>query len=99
MSDSPRKRSVLVCQHTSCIRQGSAKVLQAFQSADLPPDVIVIRSDCQGQCTSSPTVRVLPEGIWYCRVKEDDVSTIVQQHLKEKQPVREKLNPRIHGDY
>jgi (2Fe-2S) ferredoxin len=78
---------------------GSMKVLQAFQAAELPPDAIVMTSSCQGQCTTSPTVRILPEETWYCRVKEEDVNTIVQQHLQEHQPVKNKLNPRIHGNY
>ncbi len=99
MSNYAQKRFVMVCQHTSCIMQGSAKVLQAFQSADLPPDVIVMTSSCQGQCTTSPTVRILPEETWYCRVKEEDVKTIVQQHLQGQEPVTDKLNPRIHGNY
>ncbi len=86
---------VLVCQYTSCLENGSADVLAAFQSEEIP-GVKVIGSGCQGQCSSGPTVRILPEETWYCRVKPPDVPVIIEQHLKQGKIVKEKLNPRIH---
>ena len=90
------KRCVMVCQHTSCLENGSAKVLATFKEADLPEDVLVTRTDCQGQCSSGPTVRIVPEETWYYRVQPGDVSLIVEQHLKEGKRIETKLNPRIH---
>lgn len=87
---------VLVCQHSSCLRQGSARVLKALQAMTLPEGVQVIPADCQGQCSTGPTVRVLPDEVWYCRVKVTDLPRIVQEHLYEGNPVREIMNPRIH---
>ena len=89
-------RYVMVCQHSSCLRQGAARVLLAFQVADLPEDVVVLDSGCQGQCSTSPTVRILPDEAWYCRLKVDDVTLIVEQHLRNGIWVREKLHPRFH---
>ncbi|HAC63931.1 MAG TPA: 2Fe-2S ferredoxin, partial [Cyanothece sp. UBA12306] len=43
-----QQRLVIVCQHSSCKAQGSAKVLFAFQVANLPPDVVVRSTGCQG---------------------------------------------------
>jgi (2Fe-2S) ferredoxin len=60
------------------------------------PDLEVEACDCQGQCSSGPTVRVLPEETWYCRVRASDVPNIVERHLCGGEPVVEKLNPRIH---
>jgi (2Fe-2S) ferredoxin len=88
-------RKVLVCQYRSCLAQGSAQTLQAFIDANVP-DLEVEACDCQGQCSSGPTVRVLPEETWYCRVRASDVSNIVERHLCGGEPVAEKLNPRIH---
>ncbi|HIK29611.1 MAG: (2Fe-2S) ferredoxin domain-containing protein [Oscillatoriaceae bacterium SKW80] len=91
----PQYRCVIVCQHSSCLRNGSAEVLQAFR--DYPvPNVIIEGSGCMGQCSSGPTVRVIPDEIWYCRIKPHDVSLIVKQHLIGGQPVEAKLHPRIH---
>jgi (2Fe-2S) ferredoxin len=95
----PQKKFVMVCKHTSCMVQGASKVFLAFQMADLPDNVIVMESGCQGQCSTSPTVRILPEETWYFRVKSSDVERIVEEHLKGGEPVQELLNPRIHAHW
>ncbi|ACK66431.1 2Fe-2S ferredoxin [Rippkaea orientalis PCC 8801] len=91
-----QRRSVMICQHSACKIEGAAKVFLAFHLANLPPDVVIMSTGCQGQCSSGPTVRILPEETWYCRVKPQDVTLIVEQHLRGGQPVKEKLHPRIH---
>lgn len=91
----PEARCVLVCQHTSCTAAGSAAVLAAFEAAEAT-GFTVTATGCQGQCSSGPTVRIVPEETWYCRVKPTDVSVIVEQHLKGGKPVEAKLHPRIH---
>ncbi|MGB3204312.1 MAG: (2Fe-2S) ferredoxin domain-containing protein [Crinalium sp.] len=90
-----KQRCVLVCQYRSCLANNSAEVLAAFQAA-VVPEVTVIGAECQGQCSSGATVRILPEETWYYRVKPSDVSVIVEQHLKGGKPVEKMLNPRIH---
>ncbi len=89
------ERCICVCQHTSCKGNGSEAVLAAFEAADTN-GFIVKGTECQGQCSSGPTVRILPEETWYYRVQPDEVPRIVQQHLHEGKPIEEKLNPRIH---
>ena len=91
-------RCVLICQHQSCQRQGSIEVLDAFQSLKIE-GVTIEACGCQGQCNIGPTVRVTPDEVWYYRVKPQDVPLIVEQHLKQGEPVLDKLNPRIHPRY
>ncbi|MDX2216208.1 MAG: (2Fe-2S) ferredoxin domain-containing protein [Oculatellaceae cyanobacterium bins.114] len=90
-----KRRCVLVCQHRSCARNGSEEVLAAFQAEDLD-GVYASGSDCMGQCASGPTVQVMPDRVWYCRVTSEDVTSIVEQHLKADQPVESLLHPRFH---
>lgn len=71
-------------------------MLKAFERADLPTDVTVKGADCQGQCSSGPTIRIIPEETWYCLIQPQDVEQIVTQHLQGGQQVEEKLHPRIH---
>lgn len=92
------QKQVLVCQHQSCVANGASDVLAAFLSNSVPACTIVA-SECQGQCNVAPTVRILPDGVWYCRVKADDVSTIATQHLQQDQPVQRLLHPRFHARY
>ena len=94
----PEPRCVLVCQYQSCLKNGSASVLAAFEAQQVA-GVTVEASSCQGQCNTGPTVRVTPDEIWYCRVKPSDVQLIVEQHLKEGKPVEALFNPRIHARY
>ncbi|HBL12945.1 MAG TPA: 2Fe-2S ferredoxin [Cyanobacteria bacterium UBA11162] len=93
---SKRKEScILICQHRSCLAVGSADVLAAFEAVE-GIDFKVEAAECQGQCSSGPTVRIIPEETWYCRVKPSDVPLIVEQHLVGGKPIEAKLNPRIH---
>jgi (2Fe-2S) ferredoxin len=41
-------------------------------------------------------VLVTPDSTWYCRVKPEDVTEIVTQHLQLNQPVDRLLHPRFH---
>lgn len=88
-------RTVLVCQHETCPKQGAAAVAQAFRS-QAPADVVVQNVGCLGQCGNGPMVVVLPEEIWYAHVAVGDVLKIVEQHLQGGKPVREKLYPKFH---
>lgn len=90
-----KRRCILVCQGRSCSRSRAAEVLSAFQAV-VPSGVFVSPSDCQGQCTSGPTVRLMPDGTWYCHVKPSDVTAIVEQHVYGNQPVASLLHPRFH---
>lgn len=91
----PDAGCVLVCQHTSCRAAGAAAVLAAFEASEVV-GATVKGCGCQGQCSSGPTVRIIPEETWYCRVQPSDVSIIVEQHLIGGKPVEDKLHPRIH---
>jgi len=88
-------RRVLVCQYVNCLGNGSAAVLKAFSECSLD-EVTVVDNECQGQCNMGPAVRIVPDEIWYCRVKPEDVPEIVDCHLKQGKPVERLLHPRFH---
>ncbi len=90
-------RYVFVCQNQSCQRHNSQEVLKTFKAeTENLVDVNVEASGCLGQCSTGPTVRVIPDEIWYYRVQPDNVPLIVLQHLKGNKPVDDLLNPRMH---
>ncbi|MGB2925946.1 MAG: (2Fe-2S) ferredoxin domain-containing protein [Limnothrix sp.] len=91
----PGDRHILICQNTSCQDQQAAVILDAFKAADLPENIKVCASNCQGQCSIAPTVRVVPDETWYCRVQVEDVPQLCEA-IAKGELVREKLNPRIH---
>jgi (2Fe-2S) ferredoxin len=95
MVDQTSDRQVLVCQHVNCEVNGAQAVLEAFQ-ANAIAGVEVVASACQGQCNMGATVRILPDEIWYYRVKPVHVPRIVQEHFQEGKPVVSLLHPRMH---
>jgi len=80
-------RKVLVCQNRTCRKQGSQEVLEAFEKASVS-DVSVEGSGCLGQCGNGAMVLVLPEQVWYWRVRPQEVSAVVERHLKGGNPVK-----------
>ncbi|NEN91217.1 MAG: (2Fe-2S) ferredoxin domain-containing protein [Okeania sp. SIO3H1] len=78
MENSQVERRLLVCQNRTCRKQGSAKVLAAFESSEVP-DIKVEKSGCLGQCGNGPMVLVLPEEVWYSRVFPQKISTILEK--------------------
>ncbi|MDY6805816.1 MAG: (2Fe-2S) ferredoxin domain-containing protein [Cyanobacteriota bacterium] len=93
---------LLVCQNRTCRKQGSAEVLAAFRdsSADNAtgetPAVPVEGSACLGQCGNGPMVLVLPEEVWYCGVRVEEVPVIVERHLLGGVPVKGMLYRKFH---
>jgi (2Fe-2S) ferredoxin len=78
---SDSSKCVRVCQNRACRKQGAAKVLAAFE-AQLVSGVTVSGCGCLGQCGNGPIVLVLPERIWYCGVRPNEVPLLVEQHLQ-----------------
>lgn len=45
------------------------------------------KAGCLDHCSTGPTVVVYPEGVWYGRVKPEDVEEIVVSHIVGGVPV------------
>lgn len=76
---------VLICSGTGCVSSGSKKVQAALREQlakkGLDKEVKVVETGCHGFCEMGPLVIVYPEGVFYVRVKEEDVTDIVENHL------------------
>jgi (2Fe-2S) ferredoxin len=88
-------RQVLVCQHRTCRKDGSARVLAELQYA-APLDVEVTACGCLGLCGSGPMVLVTPENTYYWHVKPSQANVLVEQHLIAGQPIKNMLHRRLH---
>lgn len=75
----------------SCPAAGSFQLLQALdrelQARGLAASTQVSTCGCLGLCDEGPMMIVYPEGIWYRRVKPEDVKEIVASHLRAGEPV------------
>ena len=80
---------VIVCAGTGCAASGAWKVFEAFRKLDADvsyeaghcPHREISKSGCQGFCQMGPLVTVQPEGIFYTRVKAEDVPEIAERTL------------------
>lgn len=69
----------------------SREIHRAFKAAvadaGLRGKVRVNNSGCLDQCGHGPNAVVYPDNVWYSHVRLEDVPVIVEQHLKNGQPV------------
>jgi NADH-quinone oxidoreductase subunit F len=88
-------RRIVVCAGTGCLVNGSMKVYEEFVKSinesglkavvelkkEDDNEIFVSKSGCQGFCQIGPLVTILPEGIFYTKVKPKDVKDIVDATL------------------
>ena len=94
---------VLVCGGTGCTSSGSEQIIRTFESEiakqGLQDEVKVVHTGCFGLCALGPVVVVYPEGAFYSRVKAEDVSEIVSEHLLKGRIVKRLLyHETLEGD-
>lgn len=86
-----RRCTVLVCQGTGCISGGAEQLLSSLEAyvaeLDLEDRIQIKRTGCHGFCQQGPLVVVEPEGIFYSKVKPEDISEITQSLLQEGKPL------------
>jgi len=93
----PFHRHIFVCTQEkpegveSCSSHGSQQILRALEreldSQGMNDRVQVTSCGCLGLCGNGPVLIVYPEGVWYRKVKEEDVAEIVGSHLRSGNPV------------
>jgi NADH:ubiquinone oxidoreductase subunit F (NADH-binding)/(2Fe-2S) ferredoxin/Pyruvate/2-oxoacid:ferredoxin oxidoreductase delta subunit len=92
---------IMICCGTGCTSSNSPAIVEAFkQELDkngLGAKVDVVITGCHGFCEMGPLVVIYPQDIFYVLVKLEDVPEIVEQSIKNGQPV-ERLLYRAHAD-
>jgi len=95
----PFTRHVLVCTGSSCDPNASGQQLFS-KMGELLGDLRKLRNPCRvkrstipclGICTGGPIIAVYPEGIWYHHVDNALLKRIVEEHLKNDQPVEDAI--------
>ena len=76
---------ILVCGGTGCSSSHSDQILENLKKElayhDLDQEVKVVQTGCFGLCEMGPIMIVYPEGVFYSKVKPDDVKEIVEEHV------------------
>ena len=83
---------LLVCAGTGCVAAGSFEIKKALekeiQRRELHNEVAIVTTGCNGFCERGPIVVVQPDGIFYQRLKPQDVPLLVEEHLLKGRPVQ-----------
>ncbi len=84
------QRTLLFCSGTGCVSSGCGEVRDALikelESAGLLSSVKLSLTGCIGICDVGPRMTVLPDGVFYCKLKPEDMKKIVKKHLLGNRP-------------
>jgi NADH-quinone oxidoreductase subunit F len=106
MAEAFYRANALVCGGTGCIASGATKTFDILRAEvmrrGLEDEVRVILTGCRGFCEMGPVMIIYPEGIFYCRVQEEDIPHLVEETfvkgrvveaLTYKEPITHKAMP------
>ncbi|MGB3342244.1 MAG: NADH-quinone oxidoreductase subunit NuoF [bacterium] len=83
---------LLVCAGTGCVANHSFDVKEELEKEitrqGLHDEISVFSTGCQGFCERGPIVIVQPDGIFYQRVRKNDIPFLVEEHLLKGRPVK-----------
>lgn len=89
------KTWITICGGTGCHAYGCLKVSEAFQEEvkkqNLQDVVEVKTTGCHGFCERGPIVVIQPEGIFYQRIKLDDIQEVISETILNKRIVKRLL--------
>ena len=96
VATAPIRLHIFVCNGTSCSAVNSAEVKATFERELLSRGILfgkekkgknprgsVVLTDCAsvGFCAIGPAVMIYPDGVWYARVRPEDVPEIIEEHV------------------
>ncbi len=88
------RTNLMLCAGTGCVACGAAKIKDALitelKNKELENEIQVVMTGCNGFCANGPIMAVLPDGIFYQKLKPDDIPFLVEEHFLKGRPV-EKL--------
>ncbi|MEJ2193132.1 MAG: NAD(P)H-dependent oxidoreductase subunit E, partial [Nitrospirota bacterium] len=82
---------LMICGGTGCIASGGLKVKEALEhelrERGLQDEFKLVLTGCNGFCAEGPIMTVYPEGIFYEKLKPEDMPFLVEEHLLKGRPV------------
>ncbi len=86
------RANAMICTCTNCISNGSLQIKDALEAEmerrGLQDDVLVVPTGASGLCVRGPILIVQPDGIFYQRLRREDVPYLVEEHFLKGRPVR-----------
>ncbi|MCK6605401.1 MAG: (2Fe-2S) ferredoxin domain-containing protein [Ignavibacteriaceae bacterium] len=104
------KKHIFICENKReeghprgcCHSRGAEEIKEAFKNkiklAGLASSIRANSTGCLNNCELGPSVVIYPEGVWYGRLKPDDIDEIIEKHLKNDEIVERLLMENIEKD-
>jgi NADH:ubiquinone oxidoreductase subunit F (NADH-binding)/(2Fe-2S) ferredoxin len=90
-----KRMQLLVCGGSGCSDLNGEAIVDnlklELEANALENDIQVIKTGCFGLCSLGPIVKVLPEDVFYTKVKPDDAREIVEEHVLKGRKVERLL--------
>jgi NADH:ubiquinone oxidoreductase subunit F (NADH-binding)/(2Fe-2S) ferredoxin len=85
------RANIMLCAGTGCLACGAVQIKESLnaelQNRGLEDEIQVVLTGCNGFCANAPIMAVYPEGIFYQKLKPEDIPHIVEEHLLKGRPV------------
>jgi len=95
INTNPNITRLMICGGTGCHATGSIKVKQALveeiEKKGLSDTVKIVETGCNGFCALGPLLVVQPEGIFYVKLKSEDIPELIQEQIINNTPVERLL--------
>ena len=82
---------LMLCAGTGCVSNGSYRIKAALERElakhDLQDEIAVVMTGCNGFCAQGPVMTVLPDGLFYQLLTEEDIPHLVEEHFLKGRPV------------
>ncbi len=87
---------LMVCAGTGCVSNGALRLKEALEKEvrkrGLEDEVLVVTTGCNGFCGQGPIMVIQPDGVFYQRLKIEDVPYLVEEHLLKGRPVKKLMH-------
>ncbi len=85
--------TILFCSGSGCVSSncGEARdaLIEELRLAGLTDKVNLSLTGCIGICDVGPRMTIMPDGVFYCKLKPENMKKIVKKHLIDKQIAEE----------
>ncbi len=89
----PYRANAMICTCTNCISNGSLQIKDALEAeirrSGLEADILIVPTGASGLCVRGPILVVQPDGIFYQKLKTQDVPHLVEEHFLKGRPVKD----------
>jgi NADH:ubiquinone oxidoreductase subunit F (NADH-binding)/(2Fe-2S) ferredoxin/NAD-dependent dihydropyrimidine dehydrogenase PreA subunit len=86
------RMDLMLCAGTACVSNGVFKIQETLERElekhNLEKEIQVVMTGCNGFCAQGPVMVVMPDGIFYQFLKEEDIPHLVEEHFLKGRPVK-----------